>query len=81
MSLFFNRDVRWERCYMLKYDTLRKKSCVRPPPQTVLNEMAVAAVSHMLAEPPPAFAQNQLMHNGFIRLLWYMEKYEANAGK
>ena len=79
MCLF--RDVRWERCFCLTYESLRKKSCVSSPPQGILNEMAVAAMTHMLANPPPEFAQNQKVHGGFVRLHWYMEKYEANAGK
>ena len=75
------RDVRWERCYCLSYEALRKKSCVSSPPQGALQEMAVAALAHMLADPPAEFAENEKAHNGFVRLLWYMEKYEANAGK
>ena len=66
---------------MLKFDTLRKKPCVSSPPQGVLQAMAVEALSHMLANPPAEFAQNQEAHSGFVRLLWYLEKYEANAGK
>ena len=66
------REVRAESCYCLKYEDLRKKSCVSSPPQSVLQGMAVAAMSHMLADPPAEFAQNQKAHNGFVRLLWYL---------
>ena len=48
-----NRDVRWERCYCLRYDTLRKRSCVSSPPIPVLNEMAVEALTRMCAHPDP----------------------------
>ena len=77
-----NRDVRGEQCYCLRYDTLRKKSCVSSPPIPVLNGMALEAITLMCANPDPNMSEaNRAEYNRWTKLLGYMTKYEANAGK
>ena len=83
---FCFRDVRYGRCFCLRFETLKRKSCVSSPPQKVLNEMAREMIRNNLQslrerQDPPLTEDDQTTLSKWSKLLEHLLRAEADSGK
>ena len=78
---FLYRDVRNNRCYCMKYQDVRKRSCISSPPQKVLNEMVIDRIALLLGhagDPDRMNEADKATYGRWEKLYGYL-KYAPDA--